>query len=215
MRHRLILLLSLGLLSAQTALAQSEIPAPQSSLSEQPTPGRTHQIKLGLRDAGYAGWVPTVAYEWQVAPRVSVEVGANFNLRSYRSSYDYVDYSGDIIRTNVHHRNIGIMAFGQARYYLQPNKAPLTGWYVGAGLQGSYDVARTTQSGGNTSSSTYSRLSVQPQLRIGRQWALGKRFSLDTFVGLDYRLPSNTSTVNNGFLGNLKPAAGFQLGYRF
>lgn len=175
------------------------------------SPARTHQLKLGLRSTYYDGLLPSAAYEWQVAPQLSIEAGGSFLMGSSKSGWDYVDWSGNISRNRYTRSHLSAAVFGQARYYLQASKAPLTGWYLGLGLQANYSYHRTTYTEGGTGSTQYARFLVQPQLRIGRQWALGQRLSLDTYLGLDY-VPNNNG---NGIGGRLRPATGVQLGYRF
>jgi hypothetical protein len=107
----------------------------------------------------------------------------------------------------------------QLRYYFRrhtPHR-PLTGWYASFAVQGTYRrseevyIASATSAAGSTTH--YRTTRAQPQVYLGRQWALGSRVLLDTFLGTCvYRRESvNRRNANAPYLD---AGGGLQLGWR-
>ncbi|WP_345114589.1 DUF3575 domain-containing protein [Hymenobacter algoricola] len=176
-------------------------------------PGRHHSLKLGLHSSNYAGTLPTLGYEWTLGRHLSLQTSASYYGSTWRNSYSLVNDDNTVTSFSSSHRERRVTGQVQARYYFQRHTPALVGWYAGLGLSTTYTYAflsSDTQPAGTTTQS----LMLQPQLRLGRQWALGQRFLLDTYVGLDMnKTPGQLSSGRRPWIAT--PAAGFQLGYRF
>ena len=206
------LLLSLGTLPALAAPRTTPATQPDTTAAPART-GRAHAIKLGLQSSNYTGQRPTLGYEWALGRHLSLETGGSYNGSTWRGGYSYVNDDNSVTDYSYYQRTRQVMGQLQARYYFQRRTPALIGWYAGLGLNTTYSYSfstSTTQPAGFTTH----RLAVQPQLRLGRQWALGQRFLLDTFLGLDMnKLPGRLPSGRRPWVAT--PAAGFQLGYRF
>ncbi|KAA9339856.1 hypothetical protein F0P96_04365 [Hymenobacter busanensis] len=203
------------LVAASTCWSQR---ASAQTPTEAPAP-RTHALKLGLQSSELNSDLPTLSYEWLIAPRLSTEATIGYDGYTHRGGADYFTDAG-VIRYQASSKVRRVAAFGQARYFLQASKPALIGWYVGAGLQARYEHARTnhSQSGDGIEdqhvTTTYNSFKVNPQFRVGRQWALGRRLSLDTFLSLDVSRPKRLAGDPTSAL-RFTPGLGLQLGYRF
>ncbi|GAB3832841.1 autotransporter outer membrane beta-barrel domain-containing protein [Hymenobacter jeollabukensis] len=197
--------LATPLLTTHTARAQAPSSAPAS---------RTHQVKLGVQAvAGLSGIRPTLAYEWQVAPQFALEVSGSYSGSSSSSGYDYV-FSPDSIysyRSTIRQRQLAAGVHG--RYNFSSRQPALIGWYADLGLQGNYYFLRHTVTAGEGPTYSRQRFDLTPQVRIGRQWALGQRLSLDTYLGLERS--RSIYTLSFASPQFLHATAGLQLSYRF
>lgn len=107
----------------------------------------------------------------------------------------------------------------QLRYYFRARvpRPALTGWYTMFALQGTYRrteeryVASPTVPVGTRR--RYQTTGLQPQLYLGRQWGIGRRIVLDTFVGACvYRRESVNQP--NAKAAYLDAGGGLALGWR-
>ncbi|MET4104815.1 hypothetical protein [Hymenobacter sp. UYP22] len=204
----LLALLSLPALVAQAQTLEPETP-PQTS---------KQALKIGLRVFEQ----PDVAlsYERWLPARWSLSTTLGYFPQHY-TSYGlwYTNAAGQQQPTVEQGVNRYYNVDVQARYYFRRRTAgrPLTGWYAALVLHGSH--VRTTREYGPTPTTAayvaYSAVTrLQPQLQLGRQWGLGSRLVLDTFVGTEI-LRRALSRNTQARYQPLNRGAGLQLGYRF
>jgi|GEM_PF-4281148 len=175
-------------------------------------PPRTHALKLGLRTTTYQGLLPTVGYEWQLRPGLSLQTSLGYNGSTWHGGYDYVNADNTITSYRFTQQERRFTAAAELRYYFQRRRPALTGWYAGVGLTSTY--THLTFSPSTLDQGTSGSVTLWPNLRLGRQWALGRRLLLDTFLGLDARQYNYYSpSWRNRW--QFSGAAGVQLGYRF
>ncbi|MCC3159065.1 DUF3575 domain-containing protein [Hymenobacter sp. 15J16-1T3B] len=205
MHLRAILNSAAALLIVQAAHAQAPVG---------PTPARTHHVKLGLHaTSGKVGLLPTLAYEAQLTSRFTLEASAGYKAYAGVSGYDYVARPDSVYSYRSNYRQRQVVATVHGRYYFSSQHPAQIGWYAGLGLQGHYYDSHTTVTAGGSGEVRTRRFTLSPQLRLGRQWALGQRLSLDTYLGLQQDvLYRTTALLSPGFL---RASAGLQLGYRF
>ncbi len=192
------------------------MPAAPDSAARSPT----HQIvKLGVRGFVFDDFM--LSYERQLAERWSVSGGLGYNGHSVhfiRAVYD-ADYTLPPIIEKVVRRNRYYTAEAQLRYYFPRRKPrPVSGWFAMASLHGHLYQYRRQHSHFPEQNDKYHGTAVQLRLALGRQWNLGRRIVLDTYLGND------VTGLYTGFgqgprlrrvRSYFEPGVGLQLGYRF
>ncbi|SHJ22638.1 Outer membrane protein beta-barrel domain-containing protein [Hymenobacter daecheongensis DSM 21074] len=203
-------LCSLALLATLPLAARATAPA-QPDTTAAPAP-RTHALKLGLRTTAGQGLLPTAGYEWQLRPRLSLQTSLGYTGSTWHGGYSYVNDDYTISNYSYTLRARHLTAAAELRYYFQRTKPALLGWYAGVGLGTSYNQF-TYAASNHPTTTTSSTLTIRPQLRLGRQWSLGQRLLLDTYLGLDMNQQYFSRSWRNRWQAT--GVAGFQLGYRF
>lgn len=225
-----------GLLSAQATLAQAPPTAPL----------RSHLLSAGLR-AGNCGVIMptqyTVGYEGLLTPRFSWSSTMGYNQQRRHSHHQYIPYrSSDIpleeaaVDDHFTQKRQAISLTTQVKYFLEPKRAALMGLYVSGGVIVTYETLRARHTDLKLLRYNYDAHVWRPQAtaRLGRQWALGPRWALDTFIGADaivgkqrrdkpslpppgstyiYQPPQTVGELAWDTL--LTPTAGGAIGYRF
>ncbi|GAA3940987.1 hypothetical protein [Hymenobacter algoricola] len=174
---------------------------------------RPHSLKLGGQTSS-SGLLPTLSYESQLRPRLSVQASAGYSARATRHAYNVRLTSTGVTSDSYTQQQNRLTAGAQLRYYFQGQKPALLGWYAGAGLAGVYSHARVRPD--SAAAIVRSQVQLQPQLRAGRQWAVGPRFLLDTFLGFDLVQYADYAFVAQPRRHlDLNPVFGLQAGYRW
>lgn len=203
----------LALLSLSAFLAHAQTVEPTSI----PRPVR-QILKIGLR----AFDQPDIAlsYERRLAARWGLSSTLGYFPQHYASSgLWYTNAAGQqqptVVRGVNRYYNVDV----QARYYFRRRVAntPLTGWYAALVAHGSHIRTRQKQESTPTTAAYVTHAAttrIQPQLQLGRQWALGSRLVLDTFVGTEILRRATSRSTQNRYQP-LNRGAGLQLGMRF
>lgn len=211
MQHKIGGLLALLSLPAFIASAQTVNP------TSVPRPVK-QVLKIGLR----AFDQPDIAlsYERRLPARWSLSGTLGYFPQPY-SSYGlwYTNAAGQQQPTVVLGVNRYYNVDMQARYYFRrrTSTTPLTGWYAALVAHGSHIRTRQEHAPTPTTAAyvTHSAITrMQPQLQLGRQWALGSRLVLDTFVGTEILRRATSRNTRNRYQP-LNRGAGLQLGMRF
>ncbi|TGD80337.1 hypothetical protein [Hymenobacter wooponensis] len=175
-------------------------------------------VKAGVRIFNQPDLIST--YERQLTPRLSLLGGVGYFRQRY-SIYGvwFSPAAGQSQPEEIQGVSHSYHADLQLRYYFRQHRPqrPLTGWYASFALQGTYRrseevyVASATALQGTTT--RYRTTHAQPQVYLGRQWALGQRVVLDTFLGTCiYRRESvNRRNANAPYLD---AGGGLQIGWR-
>jgi hypothetical protein len=203
----------LALLSLSAFVAQGQTIEPLAT----PQPAK-QALKIGLRVFER----PDVAlsYERLLSARWSLSTTVGYFPQHY-ASYGlwYTNAAGQQQPTVEQGVNRYYNVDVQARHYFRRRTAgrPLTGWYAALVLHGSH--VRTTREYGPTPTTagyvTHSAVTrLQPQLQLGRQWGLGSRLVLDTFVGTEILRRALSRNIQARYQP-LNRGAGIQLGFRF
>ncbi len=183
--------------------------APDSS--RQPAPNQL--IKLGVH--GFELELVSLTYERQLAEQWSVLGSVGYNGYTYRGGTVFFDYTGMLISDNYVRRERYYGVSAQLRHYFRRRRPrPLTGWFAAANLQAiqrnsSARYSRYTQQNYNITGTT-----AQLQVLLGRQWALGRRLTFDSYLGVGLRRRSS-ATVGYGQGVLVDGGLGLQVGYRF
>ena len=197
-----------------TSISEAQIPG-----ENKPKRPSAQVLKAGLRLFDQPDVV--VSYEQQVTPRWSLLGSLGYfpqQFTFYGSSYN--NTTSQYQPVTIQGLNSFYHADAQFRYYFRRKKPhlPLVGWYAAGVLHTSCirtreTVEATPTATAYTTHTTDTRL--QPQLHIGRQWALGKRLMLDTFVGTEVFRRASTTRTGRNFYQPLNKGLGVQLGARW
>lgn len=204
-------------LSALLALSAFVAPAQTVEPISIPRPAK-QVLKIGLR----AFDQPDIAlsYERRLSARWSLSGTLGYFPQHY-ASYGlwYTNAAGQqqptVIRGVNRYYNVDV----QARYYFRRRTVgqPLTGWYAALVTHGSHIRTRQEHESTPTTAAYVTHAAstrIQPQLQLGRQWALGSRLVLDTFVGTEILRRATSRNTRNQYQP-LNRGAGLQLGMRF
>ncbi|GAB2784434.1 hypothetical protein HNQ93_002437 [Hymenobacter luteus] len=181
-------------------------------------PSPAQVVKAGVRVFNQPD--ATGTYERQLTPQLSLLGGLGYFRQRY-SLYGlwFSPAAGPRQPEELRGISHSYHADLQLRYYFRPRVArpALTGWYAAFALQGTYRrttevyVASATIPSG--SSRRYGSTQVQPQVYLGRQWGLGPRIVLDTFVGTCVYRRESVNRRNPKAL-YLDAGGGLQIGWR-
>lgn len=196
--------LYIALLGASTLLSAAD------STSKQPA---AQLVKLGLRTIR-----PTdlaISYERQLSPRWAVLGGFGYYGYSFRGGTTYHDYDDTIIEDKYRTHRRHYTADVQIRYYFRrQTPKPLAGWFTALALHNYLLTSREQHTFYTARDHNHSTVSSQAQLQLGRQWALGRRLTLDTYLGTNIYRRQSASTRNRNTY-DLSLGWGVQMGYRF
>lgn len=190
-------------------LLSAALVSPPDTVTRQPT---QHLVKVGLH--AFAPADITLGYERQLSDRWAVSGSVGYYGSRSRNGSIYHDYDGSFIEDLYTTQDRFYSLDLQARRYLRPRVArPLGGWYLAANLHTFYRTSRQEHSVYVKQDYDLSSVLAQLELHVGRQWSLGRRFTLDTYAGYSF---GQQRLVYRGILGR-GPTVGFgaQLGYRF
>ncbi|WP_324677563.1 hypothetical protein [Hymenobacter sp. GOD-10R] len=170
-------------------------------------------IKVGLLDIRPVSVAAT--YERQLSPRFAVLGSIGYWNVSFESSNTYYDQADILIEDHSNWRQRTFTTDAQLRYYFRrhrPHRA-LGGWYTALNLHGSYQASWERHTRYVEQNRDETRLNVQPQLVLGRQWSFGKHLVADTFTGMNiYRRSSANRPNPRAYRGGLN--WGLQVGWR-
>ncbi|MCC3153263.1 DUF3575 domain-containing protein [Hymenobacter sp. BT770] len=196
-----------------------------------PVPLRSHVLTVGFRGGNCGVGQPaeyTLGFETALSTRFRLHTGVGYNQQTIRSHDQYIVYHPDSTpleeasyndHSRTRRRHVSLTT--QVRYVLERGKAPGVGLYVGGGVVGTYETRSMTHTDVKLGNENFQAWRAQAALHIGRQWALGSRLALDTFIGgeaivLGLRDRGQSRSVGHlPFDTLLTPTAGAAVGYRF
>lgn len=200
-------------------LSVSAFIAPAQTLDTTITPHPVRQVlKIGVRAFDQPD--AALSYERRLSARWSLSGTLGYFPQHY-ASYGlwYTNAAGQQQPTVEQGVNRYYNVDVQARYYFRRRTAghPLAGWYAALVAHGSH-VRTTREYGPTPATAAYvthaATTRLQPQLQLGRQWALGSRLVLDTFVGTEIMRRATSRSTPNRYQP-LNRGAGLQPGFRF
>jgi hypothetical protein len=160
-------------------------------------------VKVGLLDIRPVSVAAT--YERQLSPRFAVLGSVGYWNVNSESINAYYDQAGILIEDHGNWRQRTVTTDAQLRYYFRrrhPHRA-LSGWYTALNLHGSYQASWTRHTRYVEQNDNETRLAIQPQLLLGRQWSFGKHLVADTFTGMNiYRRSSANRPNPNAYRGD-------------
>lgn len=200
-------------------------------------PLRTHMISAGVRVGNGGVVMPlqyTMGYEWQLGRRLSFLTGFAYSQKRNEGTVQTILYGRGVIDDHsIEKRHLSSLTT-QLRYFLESSKPALLGLYVGGGVIATYENRRMQHTDAQLKDFRVHAWRGQAALRFGRQWAIGSRLALDTFIGADavFLEKRNEVQFDISLLGSpgyktpkglgelplktiLTPTAGAALGYRF
>jgi Protein of unknown function (DUF3575) len=193
------------------ALGAALLSSPDTTVST----ASVHQIvKLGIH--GFNPGVFALSYERQLSAQWSVVGNVGYFGSSYEGSTFIYDWNSGYLDDYYKRRERYYSVGAQLRHYFGSRRPrPLTGWFAAANLQ----VTQQQSSAEYRQYSQYNyssdRNSVQLQVMAGRQWALGRRLTLDSYLGISMqRRPWSNQTVGSQSVW-IDGGLGLQVGYRF
>lgn len=203
-------------------------------------PPRSHQLSVGFRGGNCGVSQPaqyTLGFETALSSRFRLHAGVGYNQQTIRTHWETILFHPDttpladaVIIDNSTTRRRHVSWTTQVRYGLERGKAPGMGCYVGGGGIATYETRSVTHTDVKLGNERVRAWRAQAALRVGRQWALGARWALDTYAGGDAIVWEQRNEVSPGFqpgtpafrpLGRLPfatlltPTAGAAVGYRF
>ncbi|WBO85078.1 hypothetical protein [Hymenobacter yonginensis] len=192
-------------LSAATLLS-----APDTILATTPP---QQIIKLGIQ--GFGPGFYALTYERQLSTQWSVIGSVGYFGYSQRSGTIFYDYDGSIVEDNYTTRERFYNTNVQLRRYFRRHKIrPLAGWFAAANLHTYLRNSREQHSRYTNLNYNRSRTTAQVQFLLGRQSSLGRRLTLDSYLGLNLRRRQSASLNSTGGVW-LEGGVGLQVGYRF
>jgi hypothetical protein len=172
-------------------------------------------VKLGMHVFSPADL--TLSYERQLSDnRWSLLGGVGYYGQTPRSGTIFHDYDGSFIEDRYKTQDRLYSLDLQVRRYLRPRTArPLGGWYLAANLHTFLRASRERHTLYTEQNYNRSGVLSQLELHLGRQWTLGRRFTLDTYAGLGLGqqrlIRLNSGVATRGAITGF----GVQVGYRF
>ena len=235
-RSHTALFLYLGLMKHGyffAALLGLSMGEPMSAAGQTSSPAllRSYLLTVGFRGGNCGVSQPaeyTLGFETALSTRFRLNMGVGYNQQTIRNHWQTIVYHPDTTPledayindySTTRRRHVSLTT--QVRYMLQPGKAPGVGLYVGGGFIGTYETRSITHTDVKLGNEYVRAWRTQAALRVGRQWALGARLALDTFVGGDAIVLGLRDRGQSGSVGHLPfdtlltPAAGVAVGYRF
>lgn len=155
--------------------------SPPDTAARPPVP---QQVKLGLHVFSPADL--TLSYERQLSDkRWSVTGGFGYYGQTQRSSTVFHDYDDTFIEDWYTMQNRFYSLDLQVRRYIRPRASrPLGGWYLAANLHTFLRASQERHTLYTDQNYNKSGVLTQLEVQLGRQWALGRRITLDTYAGL-------------------------------
>ena len=214
-------LLGLGMGESISAAGQTSSPAPR----------RPRLLTVGFRGGNCGVSQPaeyTLGFETALSTRFRLHAGVGYNQQTIRNHSETIVYHPNTTpledayyndNSTTRRRHVSLTT--QVRYVLERGKAPGMGLYVGGGVIGTYETRSMTHTDAKLGNEYFQAWRTQAALRVGRQWALGSRIALDTYVGGDAILWAQHGQVPSKSVGRLPfatlltPTAGAAVGYRF
>ncbi|WP_143436454.1 hypothetical protein [Hymenobacter crusticola] len=204
-----VILASIALLSPLSSSAFSAYNPVDSARTNH----TNHLIKAGLRSLLPVDVAAT--YERQLSPRFAVLGSIGYWNTGFKGGSIYHDYDGSFIEDSYTWHQRTFTTDAQLRYYFRrrrPHRA-LSGWYTALNLHGFYQASWERHTRYVEQNSDQTRLVIQPQLLLGRQWSFGKHLVADTFMGMNiYRRSSANRPNPRAYRGGL--GWGVQVGWR-
>lgn len=206
-------------------------PISAAGQTSSPAPLRSHLLTVGFRGGNCGVSQPaqyTLGFETALSTRFRLHAGMGYNQQTIRNHWETIVFHSNttpiedatyIDNSTTRRRHVSLTT--QVRYVLEPGKAPGMGLYVGGGVIGTYETRRVTHTDVKLGNEYVRAWRAQAALRMGRQWALGARWALDTSVGADAIVLGQRDRGRSGSVGRLPfatlltPTAGAAIGYRF
>ena len=160
-----------------------------------PAPLRSHLLAAGFRGGNCGVSQPaeyTLGFETALIPRFLLHVEAGYNQQTIHGHLQTIVFHPDNVPledaiiddySTTRRRHVSLTT--QARYLFEPRKAPGMGLYVGVGGIGIYETRSMTHTDAKLGNEHVRAWRAQAALRVGRQWPLGARWALNTYVGGD------------------------------
>jgi Protein of unknown function (DUF3575) len=170
-------------------------------------------LKLGVH--GFETETVALTYERQLAEQWSVLGSVGYYGYTFRGNTVFFDDYGTPINTVFMQQTRYYSASAQLRHYFRSRRLrPLTGWFVAGNLQFVQQTSRGRYTSYPQQNYSFSGNSARLQLLLGRQWALGRRLTLDSYLGVSLRRRVS-ATVGYGQGVLVEGGLGLQVGYRF
>jgi hypothetical protein len=190
--------------------AASLLPAPDTIIAATPS---QQLIKLGIH--GFEYELVSLTYERQLSEQWSVLGSVGYYGYTYRGGTDFYDYTGLLLTDYYTRRERYYGASVQLRRYFRSRRfRPLTGWYVAANLQAMQQNSRAEYRQYSQQNYDFGRTSGQLQVLAGRQWPLGRRLTLDSYLSVSFR-KRQSATLGGTQSVWIEGGLGLQVGYRF
>ena len=196
-----------------------------------PLPLRSHLLTAGFRGGNCGASQPaqyTLGFGTVLSARFRLHTEVGYNQQTIRDHLQTIVFHSDTTPlenaliddySTTRRRHVSLTT--QVRYMLESGKAPGVGLYVGGGGIGTYEIRSITHTDVKLGNEYLRAWRAQAALRMGRQWALGARWALDTYVGGDAIVLGQRDRGRSGSVGRLPfatlltPTAGAAVGYRF
>ena len=192
--------------------AAALLTAPDTTTTVTAAPPR-QIIKLGIH--GFGPGFFALTYERQLSTQWAVLGSVGYLGYSYRSGTIFYDYDGTTVEDNYTTQERFYNANVQLRYYFRRRTPrPLAGWFAAANLHTYLRNSEEQHSRYPNLNYDISRTTAQLQLLLGRQWGLGRRLTLDSYLGVNLRRRPSAS-INRAQGVWIEGGLGVQVGYRF
>ena len=196
-----------------------------------PVPLRSHLLTVGFRGGNCGASQPaqyTLGFGTALSARFRLHTDVGYNQQTIRDHLQTIVFHSNTTPledaliddySTTRRRHVSLTM--QVRYVLESGKAPGVGLYVGGGVIGTYETRSMTHTDVKLGNEYLRAWRAQAALRMGRQWALGARWALDTYVGGDAIVLGQRDRGRSGSVGRLPvatlltPTAGAAVGYRF